>query len=78
MTEHPFEKLAARGKEPTAKRNLDTWISQAVEKTGIAPTPIVIPYDDWQTDFRTAAKKPKSIGTYSIRPSESTNGSPQI
>jgi Nucleotidyl transferase AbiEii toxin, Type IV TA system len=37
MTEHPFENLVARGKEPTAKRNLDTWISQAVEKTGIAP-----------------------------------------
>jgi len=36
VTDHPFNALPDRGKEPTSKRNLDAWIEQAQPKTGVA------------------------------------------
>jgi len=35
VTDHPFNALPDRGKEPTSKRNLDAWIEQAQPKTGV-------------------------------------------
>jgi len=37
VTNHPFDALPDRGKEPTSKRNLDAWITQAVGKLPDAP-----------------------------------------
>jgi hypothetical protein len=36
MTDHPFNALPDRGKPPTSKRHLDSWIQQAQPKTGVA------------------------------------------